>query len=55
MRPVDPVIAARTMSATIMGFAALFELGISVTHSSPERLGAEVTDIFLNGLRAQPE
>ncbi|HEX6385899.1 MAG TPA: TetR/AcrR family transcriptional regulator [Anaerolineae bacterium] len=55
MRPVDPVVAARTMSATIMGFAALFELGVSVTHSSPERLGAEVTDIFLNGLRAQPE
>jgi AcrR family transcriptional regulator len=53
IRPVDPVIAARTLSATIMGFAALFELGGSVGHSSPERLGAEVTDIFINGLRKE--
>jgi hypothetical protein len=34
-----------------MGFAALFELGGSVGHSSPEQLGAEVTDIFINGLK----
>ncbi len=51
IRPVDPAIAARTLSATIMGFAALFELGGSVDHSSPEKLGAEVTDIFINGLK----
>ena len=51
IRPVDPAIAARTLSATIMGFAALFELGGSVGHSSPEKLGAEVTDIFINGLK----
>ncbi|NKQ34494.1 MAG: TetR/AcrR family transcriptional regulator [Chloroflexi bacterium] len=55
MRPVDPIVASRTMSAAIMGFAALFELGITVPYSSPERLGAEVTDIFLNGLRADED
>jgi AcrR family transcriptional regulator len=53
LREVDPVIAARTMSATIMGFAALFELGITVNHSSPELLGMQVTDILWNGLRTQ--
>ena len=51
MRPIDPVVAARTLSATIMGFAALFELGASVENTSPEKLGEQVTDIFLNGLR----
>lgn len=51
LRPVDPAIAARTLSATIMGFAALFELGITVNHSSPELLGQQVTDILWNGLR----
>jgi len=55
LRDVDPTIAARTMSATIMGFAALFELGISVNHSSPELLGTQVTDILWNGLRNQEE
>lgn len=50
LRPVDPTIAARTMSAAIMGFAALFELGFKVNHNSPERLGEQVTDIFINGL-----
>lgn len=55
MRPVDPLVASRTMSAAIMGFAAMFELGISINYSSPERLGAEVTDIFLNGLRANSD
>lgn len=53
MRPIDPLVASRTMSAAIMGFAAMFELGITVPYSSPEHLGAEVTDIFLNGLRAE--
>ncbi|MCP5098416.1 MAG: TetR/AcrR family transcriptional regulator [Chloroflexi bacterium] len=52
MRSVDPVVAARTLNATIMGFAALFELGAPVgDYTSPEKLGAQVTDIFLNGLR----
>lgn len=51
IRNVDPAIAARTMSAAIMGFAALFELGVTVNHSSPELLGHQVTDIFLNGLK----
>lgn len=55
MRPVDPVIAGRMMSATIMGFAALFELGINVNHSSPELLGTQITDIFLHGLRPEME
>lgn len=55
LREVDPAIAARTMSATIMGFAALFELGISVNHSSPELLGTQVTDILWNGLRTHEE
>jgi len=50
MRSIDPVVAARMLSATIMGFAALFELGASVDHTSPEKLGEQVTDIFLNGL-----
>ncbi len=51
MRSVNPAIAARMMSATIMGFAALFELGVSISTVAPEKLGAEVTDIYLNGLR----
>lgn len=51
MRAVDPVVAARTLCATIMGFAALFELGASVGYPSADKLGQEVTDIFLNGLR----
>ena len=55
LRNVNPTIAARTMSATIMGFAALFELGASVEHASPEFLGAQVTDILWNGLRTPRE
>jgi AcrR family transcriptional regulator len=51
MRSVDPIVAARTLNATIMGFAALFELGAPVGYTSPENLGEQVTDIFLNGLR----
>ena len=54
IRPIDPAVAARMMSATIMGFAALFELGESISTNTPERLGADVTDIYLNGLRQQP-
>jgi AcrR family transcriptional regulator len=53
MRPVDPGTAARMMSATIMGFAALFELGVAGRADSPKELGQAVTDIFLNGLRWQ--
>lgn len=55
LRDVDPEIAARTMSATIMGFATLFELGITVNHGSPELLGEQVTDILWNGLRTPGE
>lgn len=51
MRNVDANVAARTMSAAIMGFAALFELGVTVNHTSPARLGQQVTDIFINGLK----
>ena len=55
MRDVDPNVAARTMSAAIMGFAALFELGVTVNHTSPSKLGQQVTDIFINGLRSSEE
>lgn len=55
MRDVDPNIAARTMSAAIMGFAALFELGVTVNHTSPVKLGQQVTDIFINGLKSSEE
>ncbi|MCA9925329.1 MAG: TetR/AcrR family transcriptional regulator [Anaerolineales bacterium] len=51
MREIDPAIAARTLSATIMGFAALFELGVPIEQGSPEKLGKQITDIFLNGMR----
>ena len=51
MRPVDPALTARMMSATTLGFAALFELGVDIGTSSPEKLGAFVTDVHLNGLR----
>ena len=42
MRPVDPALAARTISAAIMGFAALYELGRyggSDNGFSPEKWG----------------
>jgi AcrR family transcriptional regulator len=55
MRSVDPTLAARMMSATIMGFAALFELGVPLGPGTPEKLGADVTDIYLNGLRNSSE
>lgn len=51
MRPVDPALTARMMSATTMGFAALFELGVDIGTSSPEKLADFVTDVQLNGLR----
>ena len=64
MRPVDPVVAARTLSATVVGFAALLELGDEMWRGlpevegsdslSPERLGAQLADIFLNGLNQPP-
>ena len=53
MRPVDVAIAARTLSAAVMGFATLFALGGEMwdwEKYPPEVLGAGVTDIFLNGL-----
>lgn len=55
MRPVDPNIAARTISATIMGFAALYELGqygAKNSNFSAERWGKEITSLFLNGIQA---
>lgn len=66
MRPVNPAVAARTVSAAIMGFAALFELGGEIRGGllvaggdtfSPDFLGAQVADIILNGLQApsQPD
>ncbi|MDX1413342.1 MAG: TetR/AcrR family transcriptional regulator [Candidatus Promineifilaceae bacterium] len=56
MRPVDPALAARTISAAIMGFATLYELGRyggDDNGFSPEKWGAQVTDIFLNGLAGE--
>jgi AcrR family transcriptional regulator len=53
MRPIDPAIAARAISATIMGFAALYELGQHNSGSSafsPDRWGKEITELFLTGL-----
>lgn len=56
MRPVDPALAALTISAAIMGFATLYELG-RYGHQdngfSPEKWGNEVTDLFLNGLSGE--
>jgi AcrR family transcriptional regulator len=54
MRPLDPDMAARAISATIMGFAALYELGQYGAEDngfSAERWGKEVTDLFLKGLQ----
>ena len=54
MRPLGPEMAARTISATIMGFAAMYELGQYGAEDngfSAERWGKEVTDLFLKGLR----
>ncbi len=56
MRPVEPAVAARAISATIMGFAALYEMGQygKVDDGfSPQKWGEELTDLFLNGLQAQ--
>lgn len=54
MRPLDPNLAAKAIIATTMGYAALYELGqYDVTNNgfSPERLGKEVTDLFLKGMQ----
>lgn len=59
MRSIDPAITARTLTATIMGFAALFELGGTFWAGLPqeadgkfsaEQLGQDVGDIFLHGI-----
>ena len=55
MRPVEPAVAARAISATIMGFAALYEMGQygkEVNGFSPQKWGEELTDLFLNGLQS---
>ena len=54
MRAVDPAISARAISATLMGFAALYEMGQygkEVNGISPQEWGEELTDLFLNGLQ----
>lgn len=54
MRPVEPAVASRAISATIMGFAALYEMGQygkEVNGFSPQKWGEELTDLFLNGLQ----
>lgn len=59
MRPANPVVAAATLNAAIMGFAVLYELSSAIPGDSaesdpdafyPELLGEAVTDIFLSGL-----
>lgn len=56
LRPVNSATAAQTIMGAMMGFAIQFELGddSDIESMSPESLAAEVTDIFLNGLLAQP-
>jgi len=56
MRPVNPAVAIRTLMGTVMGLALLFDLGgDTVIETMPsEQLAAEVTDIFLRGLRVHP-
>ena len=54
MRDVDPAVAARAISATIMGFAALYELrqhAAGPDGFSAEKWGAQVTDLVLKGLQ----
>lgn len=57
MRPVDPATAAQAISATIMGFGALYELGRHTRNKngkepfSAETMGQDVTDLFFNGMR----
>jgi AcrR family transcriptional regulator len=56
IRTIDPALAARAISATIMGFAALYEMGQYGNEKngfSPERWGRELSDLFLDGLRKQ--
>ncbi|GAB4272376.1 MAG: TetR/AcrR family transcriptional regulator [Candidatus Promineifilaceae bacterium] len=59
MRDINPAVAARTLSATIMGFAVMYELGGDLWAGmvpgsdaaySPEQLGLQVADIYLHGL-----
>jgi AcrR family transcriptional regulator len=54
MRPLNPKVAARAISATVMGFAALYEMGQygkGKDNFSPKQWGEELTDLFLNGLQ----
>ncbi|HSH02948.1 MAG TPA: TetR/AcrR family transcriptional regulator [Anaerolineae bacterium] len=58
MRPIDPSFAARTMTATVLGFAMMFELGGELRSGlmrpgfSAGHLGQNVADLFLHGLKA---
>jgi AcrR family transcriptional regulator len=55
VRPVDPAVAARAISATVMGFAALYEMGQygqEANGISPQAWGENLTDLFLHGLQA---
>ncbi len=57
MRSVDPATAAQAISATIMGFGALYELGKHARDKngrepfSAKTMGQDVTDLFFNGMR----
>ena len=59
MRPVDPGLAARTISAAVMGFSVMFEFsdalwdGLKRKDGQPvtaDWLGGQVADLFLHGL-----
>lgn len=55
VRPVDPAITARAISATVMGFAALYEMGQygqEANGISPQAWAENLTDLFLKGLHA---
>ena len=54
MRPLNPKLAARAISATVMGFAALYEMGQygkGKDNFSPRQWGEELTDLFLQGMQ----
>lgn len=61
MRSVDPATAAQAISATIMGFGALYELGKHTRDKndkepfSAQAMGQAVTDLFFNGMRMLSE
>lgn len=56
MRPVDPVVAAWTLVGAVVGLTFFTDVGAAPALEAmpPEALAAQVSDVFLNGLRAAP-